>query len=108
VTAAEIEHAIHRAEQRVHLVRREDGDAFALLHASHQRDDRLLEMRVQADERLHGFEPVKAAWMIMIIQYHLSATTGPLLAHASARGILVAQEVRINLDAAATNRRRTR
>src|SRR4051812_3996435 len=44
--AAEIEDAVHRAEERVQLVRgEEDGDAERLLHAPHQLDDGALVAR---------------------------------------------------------------
>src|SRR6266508_6499992 len=47
----EIEDAIHRAKERVELVRREQhGDAVGLLDPFHQRDNRLLEMRVEAQK----------------------------------------------------------
>ena len=49
----EIKHAIHDAEQRIQVVRGEQhGDAAVLLDLPDQRDDRLLEMRIEADQRL--------------------------------------------------------
>ena len=49
----QIEHPIDRAEQRVQIVcGKQHGHAARLLDFFDQRDDRLLEMRVEADQRL--------------------------------------------------------
>ncbi len=51
--APEIEHAVHRAEQRIELVGGEEhGDAERLLDALHQRHHRLLIAGIEADQRL--------------------------------------------------------
>jgi len=61
-TAAEIEHAVHRAEKRIELVRREEHrHAFAALNVFHQLDDALLEMRVEAGERLVEEKELRSA-----------------------------------------------
>jgi hypothetical protein len=49
----EIKHAVHEAEQRVELVRRQqDRDPERALHALDQLDHRLLIARVETDQRL--------------------------------------------------------
>ncbi len=49
----QIEHPIDGAEQRVQIMGgKQDGDASALLDLPDQRDDLLLEMRIEADQRL--------------------------------------------------------
>src|SRR5262249_47671568 len=51
--AGEIEHAVHRSQQRIDLVRGEEHrHALASLDAFHQLDDVLLEARVEAHQRL--------------------------------------------------------
>src|SRR6516165_5242820 len=50
--APEIEHPVHRAKQRIKLVRSEEHcHTIALLDVSNQLDDALLEVRVETDER---------------------------------------------------------
>src|SRR5438034_498964 len=62
VALAEVEHTIHGVEQRVELVGGEEHrHAFAMLNALHQRDDRLLEMRIETHEGLIQQKQLRAA-----------------------------------------------
>ena len=60
--APEIEHPVHRAKQRIKLVRSEEHcHTIALLDVSNQLDDALLEVRVETDERLVEQEKLRPA-----------------------------------------------
>ena len=62
MAAAEIEHAIERAEQRIEFVRAEQhGDAEFLLQRARQFDDRPLMMRIEADQRFVEQQQARAA-----------------------------------------------
>src|ERR1700688_1191245 len=53
LSVAEVEHAVHDAEERIDVMGGEEHrDAEACLDALHQLDDRMLVARVEADEGL--------------------------------------------------------
>ena len=76
---AEIEDAVHRVEQRIELVRGEEhGDALGLLNPLHQRDGRLLEVRIEAQQRFVEQKQLRLAEQRLREEQPLELASGEL------------------------------